>query len=586
MSENSGEMPSPDSLKLEINAGKIGVEPHSQASMIGESKIETLETQRAKRMRRLGGVRGKLVAAGLGVVVGASGMGILSNKDSHAVDTNGQDNRSSAGDTVIANNESDQTPIPTANEAPETERSIYEKEIEDKYGIELLNQREGYERIGKEYDEENEELMGHRPVVRWSMNQLINIDEAISQFPPDFFPEVDGKKFAISLWDYPESENWGGLAHWPHNMISLGENTFESGTNLGTLAHEGAHIKDLLVNNGDLGKKVTEIIGYDSFKDARLYFKPILEEYYANKLINSDTYHELNYGFMGYEGRGIDDPVEFIAVLASKYTKGLEEFNDLIKLFGEERTRDLYDFIKKEVFNGREYGEAVKRKEVAARLFSKHGTSIIDISDNRISIENLEKIESILEVFPNEFYKTIDGQGLSIIIDNKPHKKIHDGYRVVLSGEDFRDPEQFDVIDAVDCITHSLMHRINELSGYEYQEKLLEIIGGEDFLKNPEKLYPNLFTVNGNPKFEETRLKFFTKKGKLKNVEEMLAIIGEEYISGSGAYWLEELFEKENLTYPTGVSREEKDRIFSSSTHGKIYNLFKDDIFSGKQVWS
>jgi len=246
----------------------------------------------------------------------------------------------------------------------ETEK---ENETEKKYDIEILDVREAFNKLGKDFNIYDKNALGRNPPSWWSEEQIILLDEYLSRLPHYFYEPLGDEKLSFALTDYGEECPCAGTYHenqpnLSSSMVFLSDGSFirqSDEWSFKLLTHELMHRVDIDLSERKLGEKATEMLGFDDFVKAREHFMPLLNQGLDNGNINASMHHDLNYGFMGINNNGLSRPTEFIAKLGEIYVGGKEEFMEMARLFGREKTENLYEFVKNEIFEGKEYGSSL-----------------------------------------------------------------------------------------------------------------------------------------------------------------------------------------------------------------------------------
>lgn len=75
-------------------------------------------------------------------------------------------------------------------------------EVEQKYGIDILTQKQAYSILGLKYDENDPRSVGNRPPIRWSQEQVDLLDQILSHAPPEFYKQWGRNKLGIFIGDF------------------------------------------------------------------------------------------------------------------------------------------------------------------------------------------------------------------------------------------------------------------------------------------------------------------------------------------------------------------------------------------------
>lgn len=336
---------------------------------------------------------------------------------------------------------------PWAVDEVSTSRKETEQEnlIEQKYGIEILDIREAFRVLGINFDIYDENQLGDRPPTRWSEDQIKLLDELLSKLPPNFYTPK-GEALNFSLTDYGKECPCAGTFHenrpnLRHALVLLSDANFRRDKGdwpIHLLTHELAHRVDIDVLDGKLWPKVNEILELDSFSEAKDKYVPKLGE--VEKAIEGldSIKSKLNYGFLGIDNQGKNEPTEFIAVLAEIYIDGPEEFAKIGEFLGTDRTQKLYELLKMEMFEGMEYEskpnpspeptkepiqDPEEKTDLEYAAEDKHYVEeefnvIINDSDAPFGTKELNRLRNALSALPKSLLQENEGKKIIIKIDD------------------------------------------------------------------------------------------------------------------------------------------------------------------------
>lgn len=314
------------------------------------------------------------------------------------------------------------------------EESQLENTVEEKFEIEILDVREAFRKRGWNFDIYNKEVLGNHPPTRWSEDQIQLLSKLLSKLPSSFYGP-QGEVLNFSLTDYGENCPCAGTFHenFPNMrsaMVMLSDSNFRTENEdwaFRLLTHELAHRVDIDVLDKALWPKVNNILGFDNFSEARAKYFPKLEEVSRSIPGLDSTMARLNYGFMGIDKNGLNDPTELIAVLAEIYVGGPDEFKQIGAFLGEEVSDNLYILIKNEMFGGKVYVpeeiisdspevEAqfseyeMKGFELADKLSKKFGVLVGDNSQFAWEQDSSDVFAKVLSLIPESFYDNGEGR--------------------------------------------------------------------------------------------------------------------------------------------------------------------------------
>lgn len=361
-------------------------------------------------------------------------------------------------------------PVSSPNSEP-NERQISKEAIEQKFGIRLLTMEEAFLEMGRDYDVNNPEKVGLRPPVRWSDNDLIVLDELLSQTPKSLYEELDGKKFGIFIGDFGTDCGCGG-AYYPKTGIlglSGSFNPDNKDGDMSLLIHETTHRYDELTNYM-LWPKLRDILAEQKYLDLEEF------QFVGRKDPDSERAFYDYLSQVNVDGIKPDDVIGAISTLSSlapnqgfvegvagisqRYVTGRERFmrsfGPLLDNGGYEsankqnlsskqlvtaypKTEQLYNLYKNEVFKGKEYTgkefgvniqegistpvnepspaiePILSQDEVFPRLsqaYMDYGTYFLNPGAKGFTEKELSLFENSLAIFPSEFLPGVRAAGL------------------------------------------------------------------------------------------------------------------------------------------------------------------------------
>lgn len=274
--------------------------------------------------------------------------------------------------TGIRYNDRSQRPLP-----PEAESPSLKETIETQFNILLRTQKDEYEVSGKPLPQEDQH---NRYTKEWDERRLRLMQTLLPLLPQHLYgPNEQGEKLKITLVA-------GGESNVP-NSCNDSECHYLYAINLGTyflnpdepkkaffnLIHELTHVQtptdttlehiqieeDTIIKKYDSSpwfEQINSILGED--------FADILPE--LRKKVNTKRQELHQKGIKDQDmeaslerfdyGLSKTIPSEFIAVLSEFYVEGHDKFLKMYKeFFQETMVEKLYDFVKENVFQGKEY---------------------------------------------------------------------------------------------------------------------------------------------------------------------------------------------------------------------------------------
>lgn len=283
-------------------------------------------------------------------------------------------------------------------EFPQDPDLILRKSLENKFNILIKEEEDQF------YDSSNPKPNTKSPIVypEWNQQSLLFLEKTLSLLPAHFYhPDSAGRLPVFVLVRGNGGECQCGATTgsvFPHS-IRLGIADADPETNFleyyPAVVHELVHLKtsgpdenDKLLNMlPEVRNKVGQILGSDFpvirdrlWKEVIEKMRPYVKEQYQKDLllirafglgdkiknIAKDGLNEAEFERLKFYGRlhyGVaylivrsDTPVEFVAVMGEIYLNGKDYFK---KYYGEffepEIVERLYDFVKDDIFRGREY---------------------------------------------------------------------------------------------------------------------------------------------------------------------------------------------------------------------------------------
>ncbi len=248
-------------------------------------------------------------------------------------------------------------------------------EVENKYGIILISPDTNLSFTST--NDSIEFTKNHR--VHWDAPRIKALSKALDVLPPFFYQprETSGRllPLAVSLadWDLrtPQMKNKGGLycrsADNSSGLIffnkkSLGQSFLEQDKAKQNIVHEFVH-RAIDPRLNSLEREVMQVLEIEDERQLQSIFKTEkLNQYVAqqesssgfeltqtrNKPRPSSTQIRIMYGGIKL--------TELLAVAGEQFTRGREEFLEgYVEFIGQEKAAKLYEFVKKEIYEGREY---------------------------------------------------------------------------------------------------------------------------------------------------------------------------------------------------------------------------------------
>ena len=255
------------------------------------------------------------------------------------------------------NNDTDQNQPALTVDSIRSESDI-ESQVEQRFGISILDVREAYRFLNREFDPYDQSELGNRPPTIWDEAQLELLQDLLPRYPESMYGMHGNTEMNFALTDFGENCHCAGEYHHQGLILLSDEDFRENKADWPgeVLSHELAHNKDLFVLERKLWPQVNEILGYESFSEARNYYMEKMNKIVKNDPDFNSVKYWLNYGFMGKDDKGLDDPMELVAVLSQLYARGPEKFMQIEKLFGKEKTDKFYETIKVNIYDGWVYG--------------------------------------------------------------------------------------------------------------------------------------------------------------------------------------------------------------------------------------
>lgn len=421
------------------------------------------------------------------------------------------------------------------------ERLKYQKEIEKKYGIELLTIKQAYEFLGITYNELDSNLIPLNAPVRWDSKQLKLFDAVFSYMPPTLYEPINGinlKLFQAELGSTNTSCLCDGQ-HFGSGVVGVNEQ-YDRWRAFNTTVHEATHRMDDLTGysvqagvRGIIGDRLRELHMEQSFILGNT--KPdSFESETVFSLADTDIYKPQIGSSNAYNHRTFK---EGVAQLSQMYIRGYEEFmsslGPILDGSGKSvkeadpsissaknfpKTQTLYELYKKNVFGDMEYDKKL-RESIAGRaedvnlvdsMEQKYGIKIEAETDLYPGGFQESMLLEILGVFPTDFYSAFNGKKLTVNI--KDGRWEGNEYSVSKSGNIVLHKDNFyasksqtlitgrsrvTALSTFDSLANGLVIRRDEITGYETRDNIIGILGGEAVLNSPETLYPEFIKIRG-----------------------------------------------------------------------------------------
>lgn len=249
-------------------------------------------------------------------------------------------------------------PTPAITPEPTRMETDLENQIEEKYGIQILDTHEAYDFLGLDFNAYEKNDLGDRPLAEWSPSQIKLLGKLLSRLPEKFYAsDASGEDLKFAVIQFGDDCKCSGSFRM-EGLVFLSEESFKPGVDrletLRLLAHELTHRIDYDILQNSLWPKINEMLGFSSFEEARKHYVPKLEDF-KDKPGYEDMYYNFNYAFNGMDGGELNDPSEFLAELSEFYVQGKDVFMKIKSFLGKEKANEFYDFVKDELFDGIEY---------------------------------------------------------------------------------------------------------------------------------------------------------------------------------------------------------------------------------------
>lgn len=464
----------------------------------------------------------------------------------------------------------------------------YQKEIEKKYGIELLTMEQAYDFMGKEYNQLHSGSPSNPPVV-WSSEQLKMYDELFSFMPSSLLEPINGKDLKLFQDTLLETDcSCNGQSFGNTGVIYVLETNLREKT-FTTTIHEATHRLDNLTGFS-IQKGVKEIIG------------DRLQELHTQEVFISDNTEEgdglSSRILLSLANKDADQPqigntdlgnhhilLEGVAELSEMYIRGHKEFMEslgpILDGKGESikqtnptislaenfpNTQALYNYYKDHVFGGKEYDAAIRqlinggsqdisKNETVVDLVKKLEQNFgitIEWDKNTLHQGGLAgtKLPGMLEAFPKDFYATPDGKELIIhfgtgVSSGSEFSFSESEDKINLNYYDFFIDSRIGIIgqssektvSVVNSLTNDLVRRRDAATGFKTRDNITRILGGEVFFNSPKALYPELNKITGSqdPYAGNTYSIFYSGDlldQKVRNPSEIVGRLAVLYMKG------------------------------------------------------
>ena len=245
----------------------------------------------------------------------------------------------------------------------------------------------------------------------------------------------------------------------------------------------------------------------------------------------------------------------------------------------------------------------------ATNLSNEHNINIVNRfrkeDGEGLRSDDLKTVSSIFKLFPIENLRGSNSDDRVTIIFGDPTEEEQEDVNTValskndlispiLSDEEFistHDPEYVktfiknypETLEAVQRIAEGIARRVDAQSGHELSRKMVEILGGEEFLRDPERMYPRLFELQqGDPIPIYHDHSFLTEDRKLRPPEEVFAIIAGYYLQNYDDYNTQQFLFDPRDYYPEGISLDEFERLERESTGYKVFRHVGHAVFGEK----
>jgi len=273
--------------------------------------------------------------------------------------------------------------IPRSHQLQEQDKEfLLKEEIERQFNVKIYTLKEIFENSGENYRPED---FPNVP-TKWDTERLLLLKRSLASLPAHLYqPSPEGVKVWITLGESGYCCGFASTRKQPY-QVQVGVSQFSPDNSteaFGTLVHELVHLATPLTRREEelpgghvypdspWFKKINSIFGEEFSKiNFELWEKveeknKILDEKVGPKrpvprgILTPDEEERADFYFHLAYGLSPERPIpdEFISVLAEHYVYGKDYFfRRYSEFFPEEKVRNLFNFVKNEIFKGKEYG--------------------------------------------------------------------------------------------------------------------------------------------------------------------------------------------------------------------------------------
>lgn len=475
------------------------------------------------------------------------------------------------------------------------ERFNKQKEIEGKYGIQLITLPEAYKIIGKDYNPLDLSQVPSEVATRWEEEDLQLYGDLFSFLPDSLYKPINGVGTKVFRGDIGETDcACAGSSYGKSGVIGM-ETKVGIGDRWGTftvLAHEETHRFDAL-NGYKLQADVRELLG------GRLNELRQTEGFIEKHTVGAgaaDTLESLSDKGTLPGGDPHQTIIEGVADLSQEYIRGHDAFIkslgpvldgkgaeamklDPSKTLAENfpLTEKLYTYYKQNVFGEKEYtAELINEIKIGTNaaaiselMEGKEGIKLVDNSDSLFQNEaNAERLMKLVNFIPSKLYADLDGGTLTVTFGKT------EAYGPPGPGElslKLDPQESLDVpnlsLEAVRIAQTYTDLKNNAEKGVPQQE-VTALLGGDMYLASPEGLYPDLAKLKDGTQSEKYLYSIFVNSEGKANEGTAVSLLGGLYVGG----W--DHFKSLGKVLDPGADMSEPDQYTGTKTF-KLYEMVK-----------
>jgi len=454
--------------------------------------------------------------------------------------------------------------------------------------------------------------------VGFSDEQIVLIGQLMQYMPKHFYEPLNGLKFGIILraGDF----KYAGESYTGSRMIGVGKDDIDLENREGTFSlfvHEDTHALDAS-SNEFIWSNIKDILGDKDFSNL-----PYMQDYFTLKQAPggaaSDAYASLTdaqltalgtfssfipgqsfaEGIAGFSQLYVLGPVAFLNAVGpftdgSGYGSSYKYTSDLLSLEFQKYPKAfaIYNLYKNMFFEGKEYydvqlqhdiqyGSAADQQEmedeIVSRLTAEYNINIVDkhslLSENSLGGDILDKS---LQSFPTDFYDN-PGRKLNIVITSIRDLMPALPGTIYLSSaggieeynNDYKTSEWYKILE------QKLPAYKDSLNGNKTRDAIVQLLGGEQFINNPEGLYPSIFSANRVTLDGVHNLSVLPTGGNYIDVSSLISDLSQFYVLGEA-----EFVRYVGAVIEPGMSIENEN--YQDSKTRQLY-LELESLFDGKQ---